>query len=341
MPRRKSSTALGRVTSHDVAEKAGVSQSTVSRVFSGDERLSDSTRKKVLEVAKSLGYKPNAIARSLITKRTQIIGLVASHMTNPYFPLVLQAFTQRLHELGWKVLLITASDTTGSAEEADELLSEILAYQVDGLIIVSAALNKRITEEALERGIPVLLFSHNAPSLGVSSVSCDDARAGREVANMFLDSGCKRVAYIGGEDLTNNLDRLNGFLDRLAERNVTDCQIVRGIVTYEGGYEAAMRLLQSSHPPDAIFCSNDIPAFGVLDAARKLGVKVPDELSVIGFDDIPMAQWASYDLTSIRQPTQAMIEASVESLLERIKDRNHDSVIKLLPATLIKRSSAR
>lgn len=336
MSRHKSPNGPGRITSYDVADKAGVSQSTVSRVFSGDERLSEATRQKVLAVAQSLGYKPNAIARSLTTQQTQIIGLVASGMENPYFPLVLQAFTRHLHQLGWKALLITAGN-----DDVDEMLSEILAYQVDGLIIVSAALNKRITQEALQHGIPVLLFSHHAASLEVSSVSCDNFEAGRTVADTFVDAGHRRLAFIGGADISINLDRQKGFVERLAERKVTGCQVVREISTYTQSYEAAMDLFKTPKPPDAIFCSHDVTAFGVLDAARDLRIKVPEQLSVIGFDDIPMAEWAAYSLTTIRQPTGAMIDATTELLLQRIKSSTRDAVAKFLPGTLIKRRSTR
>lgn len=338
MARQKSSNGLGRVTSHQVALRAGVSQSTVSRVFSGDERLSEATRSKVLEIARELGYKPNAIARSLITQRTQIIGLVASYMTNPFFPLVLQAFTQRLHELGWRVLLFTA----GTSEDVDELLPEVLAYQVDGLIIVTASLSSRMTREVMQRGTPVVLFNRYAPGSGASAVSCANYEGGRLVADTLLDAGHKRLAYITGrEDTSTNVDRQRGFLERLSERKATDCKIEPGNFTYQGGFEAAMRLLKPSKRPDAIFCANDITALGTLDAARKLGIRVPDQLSVIGFDDIPMAQWAAYDLTTVRQPVEEMIEASVALLLERVDNLSLGSVLKFLPGTLVRRGSAR
>jgi DNA-binding LacI/PurR family transcriptional regulator len=299
--------------------------------------LTAATRERVLEVARGLGYKPNAIARSLITRRTQIIGLVASYMTNPFFPTVLQAFTQRLHELGWRVLLFTA----GTSEDVDELLPEVLAYQVDGLIIVTASLSSQMTREALGRGIPVVLFNRYAPGSGASAVSCANYEGGRLVADALLDAGHKRLAYITGrEDTSTNVDRQQGFLERLSERGAS-CRVETGNFTYQGGFEAALRLLGCEDRPDAIFCANDITALGALDAARKLGIQVPDQLSVIGFDDIPMAQWAAYDLTTVRQPVEAMIEASVELLLERVNNANLGSVLKFLPGTLVKRGSAR
>jgi DNA-binding LacI/PurR family transcriptional regulator len=315
-----------------------VSQSTVSRVFSRDERLSQLTRDRVLKIAGDLGYKPNAIARSLSTQRTQIIGVVASYMTNPFFPVVLQAFTQRLHELGWRVLLFTA----GTNEDVDDLLPEVLAYQVDGLIIVTATLSSKMTREVLQRGTPVVLFNRYAPGSGASAVSCANYEGGRLVADTLFDAGHGRLAYIAGRpDTSTNADRQKGFLERLSELHVLDCRVEPGNFTYEGGFAAAHRLLKSRTPPDAIFCANDITALGALDAARKLKVQVPDELSVIGFDDIPMGQWAAYDLTTVRQPVEEMIDASIELLLERVENSKLGSVLKFLPGTLVRRGSAR
>ena len=162
------------------------------------------------------------------------------------------------------------------------------------------------------------------------------------MADTLLDAGHKQLAYITGrEDTSTNADRRRGFLERLSERKHKGCKVEPGNFTYQGGFDAAWRLLKSKECPDAIFCANDITALGALDAARKLGVKVPDELSVIGFDDIQMAQWAAYELTTVRQPMEAMIEASVELLLERVDNVKLEPVLKFLPGTLVKRGSAR
>ena len=230
--------ATKRVTSHEVAQQAGVSQSTVSRVFSRDIRLSKTTSERVLQVASALGYKPNAIARSLSTQRTKIIGVVASYMTNPFFPVVLEAFTQRLHELGWRVLLFTA----GKSNDVDELLPDVLAYQVDGLIIVTATLSSRMTREVLQRGIPVVLFNRYAPGSGASAVSCANYEGGQLVADELFKSGHRHFAYIAGRpDTSTNVDRQKGFLERLAELGVSDCVIESGDFTYEAGFTAAPR----------------------------------------------------------------------------------------------------
>lgn len=326
-----------RVTSHEVARQAGVSQSTVSRALAGDPRLSEDTRLRVLEVARSLGYRPNAIARSLITKRTKIVGLVASNMANPFYPLVLEALTQHLHNLGWRVLLFTA----GSREDVDDLLPEVLAYQVDGLIIVSATMSSRMARECVGRGTPVVLFNRYVPGSGASAVSCDNREGGRKVAEALLRAGYRRLAYIAGrEDSSTNVDRERGFAEVLREHGQTWLR-EPGNFSYEAGFNAAMRLLRLEAPPQAIFCANDITAIGAIDAARKLGVRVPEDLAVIGFDDIPAASWAAYNLTTVRQPIERMIEASVRLLLGRIEDPGLLAVNEFIPGELVRRGSAR
>lgn len=333
------STPIRRVTSVDVARLANVSQSAVSRAFSENGKISAETRAKVLAAARTLGYTPNVIARSLITQRTNIIGLVMADITNPFYPNVLEKFTLRLREMGQQVLLITVPPD----EDADALLPSLLQYQVDAVIITSATLSSAMAHAIAAQGRPVILFNRYVPNAGVSAVCCDNVEGGRLVANVLLDAGHKRVAYIAGKRNTStNIDREKGFTDRLHERGVTEWLREQGEYTYDSGYEATCRLLQSGHPPSAIFCANDIMALGALDAARAAcGKRVPEELSIIGFDDIPTAAWPAYSLTTIRQPVNRMITATLDLLKERLDNPQAEPVLKLLPGVLVARGSAR
>jgi DNA-binding LacI/PurR family transcriptional regulator len=342
-----------RITSLEVALRAGVSQSTVSRSFSNDARLTQSTKDRVLEVALELGYQPNAIARSLITRRTNIIGLVTSDLANPFFPHVLEEFTARLHDLGWRVLLFTA----GRNENVDDLLSSVLSYQVDGLIIASAGLSSKMAKICVKRGTPVVLFNRYAPDSGASAVSCDNVTGGRLVADLLLEAGHSRIAYIAGrEDSSTNRDRERGFSERLAERGMPLFAREPGEYSYESGFRAAKKMFQiptrtgstntgstraGSKQPDAIFCANDITAMGCLDAAREFKIRVPDDLSVVGFDDIPSASWSAYRLTTVRQPVSDMIDLSIRLLLERIEQPALAHVTNFLPGSLVARGSVR
>jgi DNA-binding LacI/PurR family transcriptional regulator len=326
-----------RATSIDVARLAGVSQSTVSRTFSPDSSIAQETREKVLAAAEQLGYAPNAIARSLITNRTNIVGIVMANITNPFYPYVLEHFIAQLQQMGRQALLFTPAP----GQDVDEVLPLALQYRVDGLIITSAPLSSEMAEACARQGTPVVLFNRYVP--GATAVSCDNVEGGRLVANLLLDAGHKRIAYLAGrEDTSTNIDREKGFTDRLRERGFTELTIERGDYSYESGYERAARLMQRPDCPDAIFAANDITAMGALAAAQyELRFNVPEEVSIIGFDDIPAAAWPMYSLTTIRQPIRRMIAKTVDLLFERMENPDAPPVLELIPGELVVRSSAR
>lgn len=327
-----------RVTSIDVARRAGVSQATVSRTFSFDDRVAPETREKVLAAARELGYKPNVIARSLSMQRTNIVGIVMADFTNPFYPNVLETFTQRLHDIGRRVLLFNVAPD----QNIDETLPLVLQHQVDAVIITSATLSSAMADECARHGTPVILFNRHVPGANASSVTCDNAAGGRQIADILFDTGHKRIAYIAGTEYTStNVDRERGFTERIQERGASVWAREQGAYTYETGHAAATRLLSQTERPDAIFAANDIMALGVLDAAREHGLQMPDELSVIGFDDIPAASWAAYSLTTIRQPVNRMIDATLELLTERVASPQAAPALRVLPGVLVKRNSVR
>jgi DNA-binding LacI/PurR family transcriptional regulator len=213
---------------------------------------------------------------------------------------------------------------------------------VDAIIITSATLSSAMADECARLGTPVILFNRYIPRSKASAVCCDNVAGGRMVADLFLDAGHQRMAYVAGRANTStNVDRANGFGARLRERGVVDWLYEQGEYTHESGYAAAQRLLARADCPDAIFAANDIMAMGVLDAARERGVRVPEQLSVIGFDGIPAGEWQAYSLTTICQPVEEMIEATLELVEQRIEKPDTKPVIKMIPGTLVKRGSAR
>ena len=327
-----------RVSSIDVARAAGVSQSTVSRAYSPGVPVSEETRSKVLVAARKLGYSPDAIARSLSMRHTNIIGIVMADITNPFYPNVLDQFTQRLQANGKQTLLFNVTP----GRDVDDTLPLVLQYRVDAIIITSAMLSSAMADECARLGTPVILFNRYIPGSKASAVCCDNLAGGRMVATLLHDSGHKRIAYIAGRANTStNVDREQGFSTRLREYGVTQWLREEGEYTHQSGYLAACRLLSRADPPDAIFAANDIMAMGVLDAARELGVRVPDQLSVIGFDGIPQGEWQAYSLTTIRQPVEAMIDATLELLETRIEKPSAQPVIRMIPGSLVQRNSAR
>jgi DNA-binding LacI/PurR family transcriptional regulator len=323
----------------DVARLAGVSQAAVSRTFTPGASVSIETRDKVLEAAQKLNYRPNAIARSLIRKSTRIIGVVVMRLTKPFYARVLHEFTRGLQELGyWTLFFDIAHD-----EEVNTTLPMALQYQVDGVVITSATLSSKLAVEFARNGTPVVLFNRYASTKQTHVVRCDNYAGGRLVANAFVDAGHKKIAYIAGEEgSSTNLDRERGLVDALNDRGLQLWQRAEGDYSYEAGYTSALKLLQSSKPPDAIFCADDLTAIGAMDAARNgLGLRIPEDLSVIGFDDIPMASWSSYSLTTIRQPFEAMVESTIQQLMIAISDPNGKAVDKVIAPALVQRKSVR
>ena len=331
------------VTSFDVARLAEVSQSAVSRSFTPGASVSEATRLKVLEAARKLGYRPNAHARSLITKRSRIIGLVLSHLENLFYPAALEQLATRLQRDGYHVLLFV-----NATPNADELVSEILQYHVDGIVLAAATLSSGLARQCADASIPVVLFNRvmAAGSEGaVSSVRSDNVGGGRAVAAFLAAAGHRRIAYIAGnEESSTNLERERGFREGLAEAGLRIW--ARGIGDYD--FEQARRATRelfggSGERPDAVFVASDHMAFAVMDTLRfELGLRVPDDVSVVGFDNVPQADWGSYRLTTVEQPLEPMIEACVGLLQNYLRDDQVPPAENVIvPGRLMVRESAR
>lgn len=331
--------AKKRITSVDVARKAGVSQSTVSRVFSGNGHISVETSQRVLKTADQLGYKPNALARSLITQQTNFVGIVMADITNPFYPNVLEKFTMRFQKLGRQVLLFNVPPDN----DVDDILPRAMEYQMEAIIITSATISSEMADECARQGLPVIMFNRYANINKVSAVCSDNILGGKMIADYLLDAGSQQVAYIAGTANTStNIDRELGFANQLRSRGMPHYLREQGTFSYQAGYDAAVRLLDRDDPPDAIFCANDIMAMGCMDAARyELGIRIPDELAVAGFDDIPASRWPTYDLTTVRQPVNKMIDTTISLLTEYRETPDMRPVLRLEPGRLIERGSSR
>lgn len=331
---------LGGASQVDVARLAGVSQAAVSRTFTPGASVSDGTRARVLAAAEQLGYQPNVIARSLIRKSTNMIGLVVMRFTNPFYARMIRDFTRALQDLGYWTMLLNIAE----AEEVEQALPTLLQYQVDGLIITSATLSSTLAKACARSGTPVVLFNRYASSDDVHVVRCDNVLGGRLVADALLDAGHRRLAFIAGEEgSSTNRDRERGFVERLGERGqALAFRESAGDYTYEGGHAVAQQLLQAEDPPDGVFCASDLIAMGALDVARcELRCRVPEDVSIIGFDDIPMAGWPGYHLTTVRQPVEEMVEATIQVLIQAIESPSPEPVVRVIAPSLVARSSAR
>ncbi|WP_078412600.1 LacI family DNA-binding transcriptional regulator [Priestia abyssalis] len=325
-----------QVNAVEVARLAGVSQSTVSRVFAPGPNVSEKARRRVLEAADELGYRPNALARGLIMNKTNMIGLVMRNIHNPFYPEILDKFTKGLRERGYHILFV---HTENDEIEQDEI-SQFLEYNVEGVIVTDALLSSNVVSHLLENHIPVILFNRYIKDSSCHFVCCDNYSAGKKIGEYLLKQGHKRFAYIAGHKNTStSRDREIGFREILGQQRIEPI-IEIGDYTYEGGYQIALRLLKNDNRPEAIFCANDIMALGAIDAAKSLGVSIPEDVSVIGFDDIAMASWPLYSLTTWQQPVDEMIEVTINTLLRVIDGEEESSVSTFLSGTLIERHSA-
>lgn len=306
-----------RVTSLQVAERAGVSQSAVSRVFTPGASASPKTIAKVKQAAADLGYRPNMMARAMITGKSRIIGLVVAYLDNQFYPLALEHLSNALQDQGYHVLVFTASNTK---REVSEVIQELLDYQVDGIITASVGMSSDLTDRCKAAGIPVVMFNRGQDSADVGSVTSDNLAGGCKVAEFLVGQGHKRIAHISGwKGSSTGRDRQRGLIEGLAAHEMEPHAIVDGMFDRETAAKATRTLMDSAAAPDAIFVGNDHMAFAVLDTLRsELGLSVPQDVAVIGYDDVPLAAWPAYNLTTVRQPLKRMIHATVEMIIGQI-----------------------
>lgn len=327
-----------RVTSYDVARHAGVSQSAVSRCFKPGASVSKKMRARVMKAAKELGYQPNAIARSLITRRSNIVAVVMSQKTALYYPEILVELSQRLSAHGERVLLFTLEQES----DIDMLLDQVLQYQVDGMIIAARLSGAQI--DAIEdRGLPFVSYNRSFKDRQINAVCCDHSEGERWLVNRLVDAGHKHFGIISGpEDSAVGIERTQGAVERLRELGVSDVDIVEGDFSYQSGHEGLIALHRNKPAIDALICANDVMAIGGLDAARNtLGLEVPEQLSVVGFDGVGPSAWSSYNLTTVRQPIGRMTEAAVLMILERVESPELQPEKRIFSGIMIEGGSAR
>lgn len=323
-------------TSYDVARLAGVSQSAVSRSFRPGGSVSAATRARVIAAAEALGYRPNAMAQGLITRRSNLVAVVISNLTNLHYPEVLAELSARLGARDIRVLLFALAGES----EIDAVLDQLFRYRVDGAI-VAARLSAGQLAQFARYGVALVLYNRQDESAPVSSVCCDFLAGETLLIDGLIAAGCRRFAIIGGPpDSAVGEARMAGALARLARAGLADVPVDRGDFSYDGGFAAAERLLQRA-PLDAICAVNDVMALGAMDAARALDLAVPGDVSVVGFDGVAPATWRAYDLTTIRQPVGRMAEAAVAMLLERIESPGVQPARRLFSGDLIRGGSAR
>ena len=331
---------MAKVTALDVAEKAGVSRSAVSRVFTPGASVSRATRDKVREAATSLGYRPNVLARAMNTGRSRIIGLVVAYLENQFYPEAIERLSKALQAEGYHVLVFMASNDEKATQS---VIDELLDYQVDGIIAASVGLSNDLTRRCEGLGIPILLFNRHQFDARLTSVTSDNVAGGRRLAEFLVAGGHKRIAHIAGwEGASTQIDREAGFLAGLRATGSDLFAREVGNFNFEIAKDAARRMFKQSERPDAVFVANDHMAFAVMDVLRfELGLRVPEDVSVVGYDDVALASWPSYDLTTVRQPANRMVAETVTALLGRLSGAEEEPRQITLDGPLMIRGSAR
>ena len=331
IPHSVSCLGVKRTTIKDVAEAAGVSPATVSRVYSADGSASSEVRARVREAADRLGYRPNVMARSLTQSRTDLFALVVGSLENPFDAKLVETLSRALSGAGKRLLLIPAGD---EVDDPGTLVA--LDYQTDGVIVAAGHMSRTSSERFARLGVPVILFGRVLNAPGVDSILADNFDSARRVGRLFARHGRKRITILRKAARTFSDDgREAGLVAGLAGD-----EDVRVVSSHESdAFESAASFLAEADPPDAVFCVNDVLALSVLEAARSLGLSVPRDLAVVGFDDIPIASSPSYSLTTNHLSVDQIAHWIVQRLQARLQSPDLPVVVKRIDTALTIRST--
>jgi LacI family transcriptional regulator len=326
----------------EVAGLSGVSRSTVSRVVNNDPNVSAATRAMVREIITEVNFEPNAAARSLAAGRTRILGLVipmgvSALFTDPYVPLLIQGVSVACNTHDHSVMLWLAEP-----DYERRTIRKIISNTglIDGVIVVASLTNDPLLEALLENGLPFVMVGRHLTNLQVSYVDVDNRHSARDAVTHLMRLGRGRVAMIAGpRTLIAGLDRMEGYFDAYHNRGLLPVPewVIESDFTEAGGYQVMHKLLH--YQPDAVFVASDLMAVGALRALHEAGYRVPEDVALVSFDDMPFAAHTDPPLTSVRQPAQRTGQAAAEMLIERIETHDAKPRRIILPTELIIRMS--
>jgi LacI family transcriptional regulator len=329
-----------RVTIKDVAHASGVSYATVSRVLSGYEFVRETTRNRVMEAVERLGYVANLQARSLAGGRTQVIGMLVPNLDNGYVGTITQGIDQELARANCDVLLYTSHRHPGKESFYVNTIANGLA---EGLLLIAPLVPTTYLDALREQNFPYVLIDQTDATENSSVVEATNWQGAYEATRYLSQLGHTRIAFITGSlAVRSAIDRLQGYKAALADSNISVREelIIEGDYQQQTSFESTKHLLQNGHaPPTAIFASNDLSAFGAMDAVRESGLRIPDDISIIGFDDVPQASFVYPKLTTVRQPLEQMGQVAVKLLLEQIEDPSRPPQRVALATQLVIRDS--
>lgn len=327
------------MTADDIAERLGISRSTVSRAFTPGAPVSEKTRQLVLRTAEELGYQRNELASALTSSRNRMVGIVVAELENPIHASTLQRFTTQLQRAGSAPIVIGLGDET----DFDAILATLKQYQVGVVVLSSLNVTPAMVKACERAGFPTLALGRLVDDPSVSSITADQFQGGLLAGRHAAEAGYRHIAVIAGpRPRWTSWAREVGFLRGLDEHGLTPACRLIGEYTVESGSAIAAELFsdKTRAQPDLVYCANDLMAIGLIDTARdRFGLRVPQDLGVIGFDDIPMAAWTPYSITTIGLPIDAMVDAAVATVSRIQEGRDQSPSKTLIPVSLVIRGS--
>lgn len=330
---------LSAATMKDVAEKAGVSTATVSRALMNPEKVSATTRQKVEQAVMDVGYSPHALSRSAKRNESRTILVIVPDICDPFFADVIQGVERTAAEHGYLVLL---GDCAQQAQQEKTFVNLIVTKQIDGMLLLGSNVPFDASKEEQRNLPPMVMANEFAPELELPTVHIDNLTAAFEAVLYLYELGHHRIACIAGPThmpLSNY--RLQGYVQALRRCGIAEekSYIERGNFTFEAGAQALATLMSLPQPPTAIFCHSDVMAIGALSQAKRMGLRVPDDVSLMGFDDIKMAQYSDPPLTTVAQPRYQLGREAMLLLLEQLQSHTVQSGSRLLESELVIRGS--
>ncbi|WP_414474655.1 LacI family DNA-binding transcriptional regulator [Microvirga sp. M2] len=326
------------VTAEDVAKLAGVSRSAVSRTFTPGASVSADVRHRVQEAAKTLGYRVNRLASSLISDQSNLVGVVGANLSLPFMARQLDELSRALLRRGLQCLLLNAAEAEQGIAPLIEL---ILEFRVRAIVVMSGSPPSSIIDECVANGVRVILVNRQDDDIEADTIISDDIGGAHIAARRLIAAGCRRIGVVGsGARTPTQIRRRVAFMDCIREAGIEPAVWASGKTTYETGSVAARELL-ASQELDGVFCVTDLLALGFLDGARGMGRRIPEDLSVVGFDDIPQSAWDPYRLTTVRQSMSDLTGSVLAAIDREMQGKGTGLVHEVLPVELVERSTVR
>lgn len=329
-----------KLTIRDIAKMARVSHMTVSRALKDDPRVREETKRRILELVNKLNYRPDARARTFVSKKSNLIGLVVSDISNPFYAELARGIEDKAHEQGYNVIFCS---TDNKPERMETYVNLMMDAGVDGLIFASSRLHEPVIERLIDEHFSLVLVNRKLKGEGFNYVVLNNVQGAYEITEHLINLGYRKIAIITGTpNLSTGLDRLKGYQQALRDHGIgfSNNYVIQGPFTRETGYEGTKQLLTMQHRPEAIFGGNDYIAMGVIDAVEELGFHIPEDIALVGFDDTEFASNQRIRLTTVSQRQYEMGNLGVQILIDYIERKETDYIHKVIlePRLIIRES---